>query len=126
MVVMAEVGRKTDEDVSGMFSLPVSSNGSVGTGSGGSVTVGETDAVSSIGKQIHPSPPTLSSKQLFGGSQPLVITLAVPERFEWERENLCKMFGVVCAVDTLRDSETRTDMAEGEFLGVTSPLVSNK
>jgi len=31
------------------------------------------------------------------------------------------MFGVVWVVDTLRASETRMDMAEGEFLGVASP-----
>jgi hypothetical protein len=31
------------------------------------------------------------------------------------------MFGVVGAVDTLRVSERRVDMAEVEFLGVASP-----
>jgi len=116
-------GRKSvgsSKAVSGhMPSLPVS--WPVGTRSSGSVTAGETDVASTVGEWIHPSPPTSTSKYLSGGSQSTVITLVVPERFECERENPRKMFGVVWAVDTLRASETRMDMAERECLSV-APL----
>ena len=82
---------------------------------------GETDVTSLTGEWIHPFPPTFFSEQFFGGSQFTVMILTAPERFECERENLRKMFGVVWAVDTLRASETRTDMLEDGFLDAASP-----
>ena len=39
----------------------------------------------------------------------------------FECENLRKILGVVGAVDTLRESEARAEIAECDFLGVTSP-----
>ena len=113
-------GLGSSEAVSGhMPSLLVS--WPVGTGSSGSVTAEETDVAFTVGEWIHPSPPTSTPKYLSGGSQSTVIMLAVPERFECERENPRKMFGVVWAVDTPRASETRMDMAERECLSV-APL----
>ena len=110
-------GRKRGSESSEAITGCLSSNGLVGAGSS---RPAETDVASTIDEWIYP-PPTLTSKQFSGGSQFTVITLVAPERLEYERENPCHMFGVVWAVDTLRASETRTDMAEGEFLSVTSP-----
>lgn len=39
----------------------------------------------------------------------------------FECENLRKMLGVVVAVDTLRESETRVDIVEEGFLDAESP-----
>ena len=104
-----------------LSSSPVFSDGLVGTGFSGSATAGETDLASTVDEWIRPPPPTLISKQFSGGSRFAVNALVAPERFECESENPRKMFGVVWAVDTLRASETRTDMAEGEFLRVRFP-----
>jgi len=117
-----ESGSGPSGTVSGniLSSSLVSSNGLVGTESNDSAMVGEAGVTSTIGEWIRSPPPTLTSKRFSGGSQFTVITLATPERFEYERENPRKVFGVVWAVDMLRASERRADIAEGEFLGVTS------